>query len=657
MPKEIATRPETTRKHVRLDAMGPNPYQARATMAPEHIREIADSIGQVGLLQKPQVRPKPGVDGHEIVFGHVRVEAIKLLQQEGRWPWPTVEVEVRDLTDAEMAIIALTENSQRKDLTPLEKYRAYQKALDTIPELTITRLAEPLGIDRSTLSHNLRILKLPQVVLERVESGELAASAAREFLCLMNEDHCHTEDMAWVVNTIAGMKGYHGAPDWRAEHVRENVRERVYQNEQGWRPLVGPSEEEKHNLYFANNRREPSFDAEAFQKEHPQHVHQVPRPGGGTRPWTCLVKEWQRAQTQGTRELNVRLEKGELPPQPVTEREKRIEQVLARDPLVRQVVQGVAVATPKLTPKLETPESGGVPQDKAEAYRALNERLQEEVDEGAALDFLEASASGILEELELVDLLTVEEVAKAISSFAARARKEQEASPVDLARITPEQREKLGTRAEKVVNLGRHRGFKAPLKRERYQGPPAYFPDLEECTQRCTKGATYCEEYQNGRVELHCLNEECWKEKLARGKEAFTRQVQERAGEQDARDRELVRALNIPPLQDAPLAHLVATALVISARDFNPFAPDGLWEFQYEPGTMARLRELLGLPEPERQGRWSCLPARGEVLRALGKASKEALPEIAAQLLVYALASSNSTLVETFTKKLAKAAR
>ena len=151
---------------------------------------------------------------------------------------------------------------------------------------------------------------------------------------------------------------------------------------------------------------------------------------------------------------------------------------------------------------------------------------------------------------------------------------------------------------------------------------------------------------------LHCLNEECWKEKLARGEAEFRTKVQEQAQEQDTRDRELAEALSRS--LDPALAHLVATALVVSARDFNPFAPNGMWEFQYEPGTMARLRELLGLPEPQRQGRWSCLPARGEVLRALSKTPKEALPEISAQLLVYALASSNSTLVDVFTKKLSR---
>jgi len=643
--------------------MAPNPYQARATTAPEHIREIADSIAQVGLLQKPQLRPKPGVEGqYEIAFGHIRIEAIRLLQQEGRWPWPTVEVEVRELTDAEMAIIALTENSQRKDLTPLEQYRAYEKALATIPELTITRLAEPLGIDRSTLSHNLRILKLPQVVLERVESGELAPSAAREFLCLMNEDHCHQEDMAWVVNSIAGRHGYQGAPDWRAEYVRKLIVDRVCHNEEGWRPLAGPSEEEKRRgSNLGGGGREPSFDVEAFQKEHPQHIHQVPREEGGQRPWTCLVKEWQRVQTRGTRELNLRLEKGGVTPQPVTEREKRIEQVLARDPLVSAVVQGVAIATPKLAAKLKTPEPEDIPQDKAEAYKKLNRHLEEAYQDLPGpdrLEQLEAEAENIREDLDLEEVLTLEEVAKAIGSFGARTKKEQKVKPVDLGSLTPEQKEKLGTRVEKVVTLGRHRGFHAALNKLHYQGPPAYFPDLEECLKRCTKGATYCEEYGGGPVGLHCLNEECWKEKLELGKAAFVTKVQERARADDARDRELAetisRSFRDPQAGRAAglvaLANLVATALILSGRDFNPFAPDGLWEFQYEPGTMARVRELLGLPEPQRQGRWSCLPARGEVLKALSKAPKESLPEIAAQVLVYALASNS--LVDTFIKKL-----
>jgi ParB/RepB/Spo0J family partition protein len=602
-------------------------------------------------------RPKKD-GGYELAFGMTRLEAIKMLTQEGAWQGG-IPVQVRDLTDAEMNIIALVENSQRKDLTPLEQYRAYRKALDTVPGLTMTALAQGLRIELSTLSNNLRILKLPQVVLERVESGELAPSAAREFLCLMNEDHCHTEDMAWVVNSIAGRHAYRGAPDWRAGYVRDLIMDRVCHNEEGWRPLAGPSKEEKHQGFtMAGGLREPSFDVEAFQKEHPQHIHQVPRQEGGQRPWTCLVKEWQRVQTRGTRELNLRLEKGGVTPQPVTEREKRIEQVLARDPLVSAVVQGFSAEKPKLAAKLKTPEPEDIPQDKAEAYKKLNRHLEEAYQDLPGpdrLEQLEAEAENIREDLDLEEVLTLEEVAKAIGSFGARTKKEQKAKPVDLG--------SLGTRVDKVVNLGRHRGFDAALNKSHYQGPPAYFPDLEECLKRCTKGAGYAEEYQGGPVQLHCFNEACWKEKLERGKAAFTKKFLERAREDDARDRELAEAisrsfrlvLHDRELMAMPtLAHLVATALILSGRDFNPFAPDGLWEFQYEPGTMARVRELLGLPEPQRQGRWSCLPARGEVLKALSKAPKEALPQIAAQVLVYALAASNSTLLDTFTKEMAK---
>jgi len=634
------SRVKVTLLEVAPDDLRPNPWDPRAgNRTPEAIQAMANSIKQVGLLQPLLARPV-GAGKYELAFGMTRCEAVKVLLQEGGWQGG-VPVEVRTLTDAEMAITALAENGQRKDLTPLEQYRACQRALDTIPDLTITALAEPLGVERSTLSNNLRVLKLPQVVLERVESGELSAHAAREFLCLMNEDHCHTEDMASVISAIASTHGWQGAPDWRAAHVREQIRERVYKNEQGWRPLAGATDDEKH-LYFGGAAREPSFDVEAFEKEHPQHVHQIPRGESGARAWTCLVKEWQKWQTRGTRELNLRLEKGEVARQPKTEREKRIERALARDPLVREVVQAVSMETPKLAPNLTT--APAIPQSKGEAYRKLNQHLQgldedelDELQEGGAVVKLRR-------ERELEDLLTLEEMNKAIDNFIAGLEEEPTEpapeAPAKPVALTPEQRERLGTRAGAVVNLSRHRGFHKCLSKEGY-GPPPFFPDLKECRERCTQGAGYAEEYQGGRVLLYCFNEACYEKKLARGKEVVRKDFQARMAKDDAQDQELAQAI-AGHFRDGALARLVATALVLSAGDFQPYSAEGLREFRQEPRTMIRVREMLDLSEPRREGMWSCLPARGEVLKALAKASGEALPEAAAQLLVYALRSHDA---------------
>ena len=80
-------------------------------------------------------------------------------------------MKTRERIDERMAVIALTENVRRKDLSPMETLRGYRKALDET-ELTATVLAKQLDIADSTLSNNLRVLELPDFVLEHVESGD-----------------------------------------------------------------------------------------------------------------------------------------------------------------------------------------------------------------------------------------------------------------------------------------------------------------------------------------------------------------------------------------------------------------------------------------------------------------------------------------------------
>ena len=271
------------------DLILPNPWQPRRQAQDEYIRELADSIDQNGLLQIPLGRAR-GTGQVEIAFGHSRVDAIRLLKAEGRWPGGAPMV-LRDLTDEEMVVFAFEENAKRKDLTQYEEIRGYEKALAEVSGLTITALAQRLGIDRSTLSNHLRILRLPQVVLDRVESGELSPHAAREFLCLMNDDHAHEDDMAWGIRTIT-TTGIRDIPDWRVENVRFCIRDRVrHTNYEGWRPVNDSS-------YV-----KPTFDVESYKSERPEWVHNIPD-FRSTLAWTCNVREWRRLQSAGTRGLN-----------------------------------------------------------------------------------------------------------------------------------------------------------------------------------------------------------------------------------------------------------------------------------------------------------------------------------------------------------------
>lgn len=121
-------------EHVPLDRIEDNPWKPRATEDQTALRDLADNIAQVGLLQSPVGRERPG-GRVQLAFGHRRVAAIRLLVAEGRWAGP-VPISVRPLTNAAMAILALAENRKRQDITSLEESRAWRKALNEIEGLT-----------------------------------------------------------------------------------------------------------------------------------------------------------------------------------------------------------------------------------------------------------------------------------------------------------------------------------------------------------------------------------------------------------------------------------------------------------------------------------------------------------------------------------------
>ena len=195
-PREIVL----ARMQVELDLIDDNPFQPRLSYDEQGIRELALNIARVGLLSIPRARP--AASRFQAALGHRRIRAVRLLWQWAReilagqegspkglidaddravlaWhsrqlggPREWMYLDVGEMTDEEMAVVALSENEQRKDLTDLERVRAYRKAIDGT-ELSISGLAGRVGVNRSTMSNYLRLLHLPDFILEHVESGDL----------------------------------------------------------------------------------------------------------------------------------------------------------------------------------------------------------------------------------------------------------------------------------------------------------------------------------------------------------------------------------------------------------------------------------------------------------------------------------------------------
>lgn len=156
-----------------------NPDQPRKSFDETQLSELSDSIKQNGVLQPILVRKKG--DKYEIVAGERRYQASKLA---GLKEIPAI---IRDIDDAEVFQLALIENLQRSDLTPIEEARGYRQLLDT-KGLTQEGLAKILSKSRSAIANTLRLMDLPQEVQDLMEEGQITAGHARAILAVPTEE-------------------------------------------------------------------------------------------------------------------------------------------------------------------------------------------------------------------------------------------------------------------------------------------------------------------------------------------------------------------------------------------------------------------------------------------------------------------------------------
>jgi ParB family chromosome partitioning protein len=161
-----------------LGAIRPNPYQPRRDVEPTALEELKSSIRQVGLLQPVVVRPQPGGNGgYELIAGERRLRACQDLG------WERIPAVRREVDDRTVLTLALIENLQRDDLSPVDEARGYERLIAEF-SLMQQEVAEAVGRDRSTVANALRLLKLPESVLQMLHEGLLSVGHARALLAL-----------------------------------------------------------------------------------------------------------------------------------------------------------------------------------------------------------------------------------------------------------------------------------------------------------------------------------------------------------------------------------------------------------------------------------------------------------------------------------------
>lgn len=164
---------------LKISEIEPNRSQPRKEFDEKALSELAESISKHGLLQPLLVRPLP-LGGYQIVAGERRYRACRMA---GITEVPVI---IRELGDTETMEIALIENLQREDLTPIEEALGYKVLIDE-HGFSQEDVAQSVGRSRPAIANSLRLLKLPQNILDLVSDGRISAGHARALLTLEDE--------------------------------------------------------------------------------------------------------------------------------------------------------------------------------------------------------------------------------------------------------------------------------------------------------------------------------------------------------------------------------------------------------------------------------------------------------------------------------------
>lgn len=168
--------PRRAETHIPVERIIPNPDQPRRSFDDQALAELAASIREKGVIQPLIVRVAPGKpDMYEIVAGERRWRASQIAQLH------ELPVVVRDFNDTEVLEVAIIENIQRADLNPVDEAAGYRQLMERFGH-TQEQLASALGKSRSHIANQMRLLNLPDEVLDWLAAGKLTAGHARPLI-------------------------------------------------------------------------------------------------------------------------------------------------------------------------------------------------------------------------------------------------------------------------------------------------------------------------------------------------------------------------------------------------------------------------------------------------------------------------------------------
>ena len=177
---ENATENSNSTVTLKISELEPNQDQPRREFDDEALAELADSIAQHGVLQPLLVRPIAG-GGYQIVAGERRFRACRMAGVQ------EVPVVIRELSDGQVMELALIENLQREDLSPIEEAQGYQTLMEHY-HFTQEEVSRSVGKSRPAITNAMRLLRLPEEIIHLVSGGKLSAGHSRTLLAFESED-------------------------------------------------------------------------------------------------------------------------------------------------------------------------------------------------------------------------------------------------------------------------------------------------------------------------------------------------------------------------------------------------------------------------------------------------------------------------------------
>lgn len=177
MDKPDAAEPAPGDNRLAIETISPNPSNPRQNFTEQDLADLSQSIREHGVVQPVIVRSVRGSDRYELIAGERRWKAAK---RAGLTEVPAIVRDVDDKTALELAII---ENVQRADLNPVEEARGYQQLVEE-HKYTQADLAQVIGKSRSHVANTLRLLTLPEPVLNMLTDGSITAGHARTLITI-----------------------------------------------------------------------------------------------------------------------------------------------------------------------------------------------------------------------------------------------------------------------------------------------------------------------------------------------------------------------------------------------------------------------------------------------------------------------------------------